>query len=92
MEPQENYVCYENRKQEKCPKVKCLGIVTVLLLTAFAVSIGLIIGAALAGAFLENIAAMIVLAIVLGILFIIAGILVLCNRKKDKKHNHKCCC
>lgn len=92
MEPQENYVCYENRKQEKYPKVKCLGIVTVILLTVFAVSIGLIIGAALAGAFLENMAAMIVLAIVLGILFIIAGILLLCNRKKDKKYNHKCCC
>lgn len=92
MEPQENYVCYENIKQEKCPKVKCLGIVTILLLTAFAVTIGLIIGAALASTFLENIGAMIVLAIVFGILFIIAGILLLCNRKKDKKCNHKCCC
>lgn len=92
MEPQENYICYENKKQEKCPKVKCLGIVTVILLTVFAVAIGLIIGASLAGVFLGNMAAMIVLAIVLGILFIISLILLLCNTKKDKKHNKKCCC
>lgn len=91
MEPQENYICYENKKQEKCPKVKCLGIVTVILLTVFAVAIGLIIGASLAGVFLENMAAMIVLAIVLGILFVISLILLLCNTKKDKKHNKKCC-
>lgn len=91
MEPQENYICYENKKQEKCPKVKCLGIVTVILLTVFAVAIGLIIGASLAGVFLENMAAMIVLAIVLGILFVILLILLLCNTKKDKKHNKKCC-
>lgn len=91
MEPQENYICYENKKQEKCPKVKCLGIVTVILLTVFAVAIGLIIGASLAGVFLWNMAAMIVLAIVLGILFIISLILLLCNTKKDKKHNKKCC-
>ena len=45
MEPQEQVYCYDNRKCSK--KKNCLCIVTIILLAAFAVVIGLIIGAAI---------------------------------------------
>lgn len=91
MEPQETIYCYEN-KEEKCPKRKnCLGIVAVILLAAFTFVIGLLIGAALALVVLLSLPAIIVLAIILGLLLLITIILMLCNRKKDKKHKCKCC-
>ena len=90
MEPQETIYCYDNRG-EKCEKRKnCLGIVAIILLTAFALVIGLIIGAALAAAILVALPAVIVLAVVLGLLLILTIILMLCHRKKEKKC--KCCC
>lgn len=92
MEPQEKdyYCCYDN-KEDKCDKKKnCLGIVAVILLTALAFVIGLLIGAALALIVLLSLPAIIVLAIILGLLLLITVILMLCNRKKGKKC--KCCC
>ncbi len=45
MEPQETIYCYDN-KEKKCEKKRdCLGIIAVILLAAFSVVIGLIIGA-----------------------------------------------
>ncbi len=90
MEPQETIYCYDNR-EEKCTKRRnCLGIVAIILLTAFAVVIGLIIGAAIAAAVLAALPAVIVLAVILGLLLILAIILMLCNKRKEKKC--KCCC
>lgn len=90
MEPQETIYCYDNR-EEKCSKRKnCLGIVTIILLAAFTLVIGLLIGAAISATILANLAAIIVLAVILGILLILSIILMYCNRKKQKKCN--CCC
>lgn len=91
MEPQEKiYCCYENN-EAKCSKNKnCLGIVAIILLTAFTFVIGLLIGAALAKIVLLALPAIIVLAIILGLLLLLTVILMLCNRKKEKKC--KCCC
>ena len=70
MEPQETIYCYDN-KEKKCEKKRdCLGIIAVILLAAFSVVIGLIIGASVAGAILEALAAVIVLAVILGLLLI----------------------
>ena len=88
MEPQEVY-CFNN-KEEKCCKIKCLNVIIAILLTAFSFVIGLIIGASLAGTFIEALAAIIVLAVVLGIL-LITIILKLCNDRKKEKKCHKCC-
>lgn len=91
MEPQNDIVCYEN-KQNKCNNIKCLGLVAIILLVSFAVVIGLIIGAAISAAVLAALPAVIILAVILGLLFILSIILLICNRKKDKKHRCKCCC
>ncbi len=90
MEQQETIYCFEN-KESKCQENKsCLGIVAVILLTAFTFTIGLLIGAALALVILISLPAIIVLAIILGLLLLLTVILMLCNRKKTKKD--KCCC
>lgn len=90
MEPQETIYCFEN-KDKKCQEKKsCLGIIAVILLTAFTFTIGLLIGAALAIVILLSLPAIIVLAIVLGLLLLLTIILMFCNKKKDKKN--KCCC
>ena len=91
MEPNENIYCYQNNK-EKCPKKKnCLGIIAVILLTAFTFVIGLLVGAALAIIVFISLPAIIVLAIILGLLLLITVILMLCNKKKDKKCKCNCC-
>lgn len=90
MEPQEKIYCYDNR-EEKCNKRRnCLYAVVTILLAAFTLVIGIIIGAALAGTILVALPAIIVLAIVLGLLLILTLILLVCYRKKEKKC--KCCC
>ena len=92
MEPQEKVCCYDNTRhgceyKEEKRKNNCLGIVATILLAAFATVIGIIIGASLAGTFLEALAAIIVLAVVLGLLLILTIILLIC--KKNKKYH--CC-
>ena len=90
MEQQETIYCFEN-KERKCQKNKnCLGIIAIILLTAFAFTIGLLIGAALALVILISLPAIIVLAIILGLLLLLTIILMLCNKKKNRKE--KCCC
>lgn len=90
MEPQETIYCYDNR-EEKCSKRRnCLGIIAIILLTAFTFVIGLLIGAALFAIILLSLPAIIVLAIILGLLLILTIILILCNRRKKKQC--KCCC
>lgn len=92
MEPQETIYCYDNR-EEKCTKRKnCLGIIAIILLTAFVFVIGLIIGAALFAVILLSLPAIIVLAIILGLLLLLTIILMFCNCKKEKKCKCKCCC
>ena len=91
MEPQDTIYCYDN-KEPKCKNNKnCLETVAAILLAAFTTVIGIIIGASLAGTFLEALAAIIVLAVVLGILLILTLILLFCNKGKDKKNKCKCC-
>ena len=43
MEPQEKIYCYDNRSEKETKKRNCFDITTIILLTAFAVVIGLII-------------------------------------------------
>ena len=87
MEPQETIYCYDNR-EEKCTKKRnCLGIVAIILLTALAFVLGLLIGAALAVVILLSSPAVIVLAIVLGLLLILTIILMFCNRKREKDYS-----
>ena len=67
MEPQEQKIyCYCNKKKG------CLGAAIAIFFVAFAFTIGLIIGASLSAAILDALAAVIVLAIVLFILFVVA--------------------
>ena len=44
MEPQEKIYCYDNRPEKETKKRNCFCVTTIILLTAFAVVIGLIIG------------------------------------------------
>ena len=91
MEPQEKVCCYDNTRHgceyKEENKKNCLGIIATILLAAFTTVIGIILGASLAGTFLEALAAIIVLAVVLG-LFLILTIILLIG-KKNKKHH--CC-
>lgn len=89
MEPQETIYCFDNKEKKCNNKKNCLGIVAVILLSLFALVIGLIIGAALSTTILGALPAIIVLAIILGLLLLLTIILMLCNKKKEKK---VCCC
>lgn len=89
MEPQDTIFCYD-KKEEKCNKKNCLGIVAIILALAFTFVIGLLIGAALALVILLSLPAVIVLAVILGLLLILTIILMFCNRRRTKKC--KCCC
>ena len=90
MEPQEKVCCYDNTRHgceyKEENKKNCLGIIATILLAAFTTVIGIILGAS-AGTFLEALAAIIVLAVVLGLFLILTIILLIC--KKNKKHH--CC-
>ena len=89
MGPQEiNYNGYNNKETKKR---NCLGIIAVILLTVFSFVIGLLVGAATAVLVLLSLPAVIVLAIILGLLLVLTLILIFCNRKKDRKDEHKCC-
>ncbi len=87
MEPQETIYCYDNREEKCAKKRNCLGIVAIILLTALAFVLGLLIGAALAVVILLSLPAVIVLAVVLGLLLVLTIILMFCNRKKEKNAN-----
>lgn len=80
MEPQEQKIyCYCNKD---CKKKDCLGIVAVILLVAFAFTIGLILGAVFGLIVLLSLPAIIVLAVILGLLFILTLIVKFCNKKR----------
>lgn len=91
MEPQEKVCCYDNTRHgceyKEENKKNCLGIIATILFAAFTTVIGIILGASLAGTFLDALAAIIVLAVVLGLFLILTIILLIC--KKNKKHH--CC-
>ena len=91
MEPQEKVCCYDNTRHgceyKEENKENCLGIIATILFAAFTTVIGIILGASLAGIFLDALAAIIVLAVVLGLFLILTIILLIC--KKNKKHH--CC-
>ena len=79
MEPQINITCCEKpRKDNGC----CRWLVLAILVTLFAFTLGLIIGAALFGLILLALPAIIVLAIVLFILILIKIIMLICERRK----------
>lgn len=84
MEPQEYYL------NKGCFKNKCIAVVIDILLVAFFTVIGLIIGASVATALLEAMAALITLAVTFGVLLIISIVFFLCNRKKKDKNNICC--
>ena len=88
MEPQDTIFCYD-KKEERCNKKNCLGIVATILLAAFVFVLGLIIGAAVSGAILGSLAAVIVLAVVLALLLILTIIVIVCNKKRDYKKCYK---
>ena len=90
MEPQNNEYYYEKQEYKCGKKRNCWGIIGVILLTAFAVVIGLIIGAAVSAAILAALPAVIVLAVVLGLLLILSIILAICNKKDKKKQDYQC--
>ncbi len=90
MEPQDDIFCYEKR-EEKCNNIKCLGVITIILLVSFAIVLGLIIGTTMSEAIFAALSAVIVLDVVLGLLTILSIILLICNRKKEKKHKCKGC-
>lgn len=81
MEPQG--CCYDKKPARKR---NCLGVVAIILLTAFSFVIGLFVGAAIRTAILAALPAVIVLAVILGLLLLLTIILMLC--KKEKKY---CC-
>lgn len=87
MEPQEKVCCYDNTRHgceyKEENKKNCLGIIATILFAAFTTVIGIILGASLAGIFLDALAAIIVLAVVLGLFLILTIILLIC--KKNKK-------
>lgn len=83
MDPQDNFCCYEPKKCCKCKKTNCLGIVEIILLSLFSLVIGLLVGASLSTAILGTLAAIIVLAVILGILLLLAGILYFCKKRKE---------
>lgn len=91
MEPQEKVCCYDNTRHgceyKEENKKNCLGIIATILFAAFTTVIGIILGASLAGTFLDALAAIIVLAVVLGLFLILTIILLIC--KKNKKYH--CC-
>ena len=91
MEPQEKVCCYDNTRHgceyKEENKKNCLGIIATILFAAFTTVIGIILGASLAGIFLDALAAIIVLAVVLGLFLILTIILLI--YKKNKKHH--CC-
>lgn len=91
MEPQEKVCCYDNTRHgceyKEENKKNCLGIIATILFATFTTVIGIILGASLAGIFLDALAAIIVLAVVLGLFLILTIILLIC--KKNKKHH--CC-
>lgn len=79
MEPQEQFCCYE----KKCKsKNNCLCIIFYIALALFVGIIGVILGAALSSTILAALPAIIVLAIILGLLTIFFLILCLCKRQK----------
>ena len=86
MEPQINITC-ENSRENKCRcrgcRASCGFMVLALLITLFAVTLGLIIGAALADTILGALAALIVLSIVLFILIIIKIIMCICTGREQ---------
>ena len=78
MEPQG---CYENKKIRK--KRNCLGIVAVILLSAFIFVIGLIVAAETGIIAFLTIPVIVSLAIILGLFLMLNIILIIC--KKEKK-------
>lgn len=84
METQEYAYCCEKKK--KCRKISCFGIIILILSILFAVVIGGLIGAAIAEFIMGAMAAIIVLAIVLGILLILTSIFAICKCLRNKEY------
>lgn len=92
MEPQEKeYVCAD-RNEKECKMKGCLGTVAIILLTSFAVVVGILIGSVVAATITAALASVIVLAIILGLLLILSLVLMICCKGKEKKCKFICCC
>ncbi len=79
MEPQEYNCCNE----KKCKCKSCFDIISIILGIIFIGVIGILIGAAISETILNALSAVIVLAIILGMLLLLNIILLIC--KKNKK-------
>jgi len=78
MEP-EVTICRGRKKGKADCNIAVLFILSIL----FAFTLGLLIGAAISGTILENLAAIIVLAILLGILILVQLIRLICRKEKS---------
>ena len=87
VEPQISITCNEDNNRRKCRcrgcRASCGFIVLTILITLFALTLGLIIGAAVSETILGALAALIVLAIVLFILAIIKIIMCVCEGRRE---------
>lgn len=82
MEPQINITCHRP-KDECCNRGRfCKILVLAILITLFAFTLGLILGAIFAETIFAALAAIIVLAIILLILILIKIIMLLCERRR----------
>lgn len=88
MEPENKVYCYDNREENKCSCTKktCLLVIIGIFLTAFALSLGILIGALASTAIMGAMAALIVFIVVAALLLIVSIILYLCQKKKSKKN------
>ena len=80
MEPQINITCCRRQKRKNC-----LELILSILIALFLFTIGLLLGAALAGIILENLAYFIVLSIILGLLVALIAIYIRCSRGRSGK-------
>ena len=74
MENQETRICYK--------KKNCLCTILIILLSAFLFVLGGIIGALVSEFVMMSLAAIVVLAIILGILTLLTIILMICKKEK----------
>ena len=74
----EMYSYSYDKKEDRCNNNKCFGIITVILAIAFSFVVGLLVGAvAIASEIVASFGAIIVLAVVLGLLLILSIILLI---------------
>lgn len=86
MEPQDTiYCCVNDQKECNNGNCKCIRIVIFVLVALFLATLGLILGAVFATTLLENLAVLILAAVLLALLAILTIIFKICICRKRKK-------